>query len=212
MSPLQVLGFIVIALGSAATVASEGLPRECGSLQNHYGPFDYRSPAVPESINLVETFHFTPQVEQLKAGRSGYLAQDISYTLAVFPNHPRALNAMARFFLEGKERKGDFGRFSLTPECWFMRGIAFRPDDESVRVLFANFLYRKGELRAAQEQYDAALAIAPESAEIHYNYGLALVEIGDLEMAKQHARKAYSLGYPLPGLKNKLARVGVRLD
>jgi tetratricopeptide (TPR) repeat protein len=181
-------------------------------LQNHYGPFDYRSPAVPESIGLVESYHFTPQVEQLRAGQSGLLAQDLAYTLRVFPNHPRALNSMARFNLDKMERKGNFGHFALSPECWFLRGIAFRPDDATVRMLFGNYLSKKGDRKAAREQYEAALAVAPDSAEVHYNFGLLLVDEGNLTQAAEHARKAYALGYPLPGLRNKLARAGVRID
>ena len=50
------------------------------------------------------------------------------------------------------------------------------------------------------------------SAEIQYNLGLVLLELGDIEEAQIAARKAYELGYPLPGLRNKLKRMGHSID
>ena len=50
------------------------------------------------------------------------------------------------------------------------------------------------------------------SAEIHYFMGLLLVDQGDLDDAVVQARKAYDLGYPLPGLKTKLRRHNVSID
>jgi tetratricopeptide (TPR) repeat protein len=46
------------------------------------------------------------------------------------------------------------------------------------------------------------------SAEIQYNLGLINLEIGDTAAANANARNAYRLGYPLPGLKDKLRRLG----
>jgi Flp pilus assembly protein TadD len=50
------------------------------------------------------------------------------------------------------------------------------------------------------------------SAEIQYNLGLVLLELGDISEAQVRARKAYELGYPLPGLRNKLKRMGHPID
>ena len=46
-----------------------------------------------------------------------------------------------------------------------------------------------------------------KSAELHYFLGLAYVDAGDAASARKHADQAYRLGYPLPGLKNKLDRL-----
>lgn len=46
------------------------------------------------------------------------------------------------------------------------------------------------------------------SAEIHYLLGLMLVEQGDIDAAVVQAKEAYERGYPLPGLKRKLERLG----
>jgi tetratricopeptide (TPR) repeat protein len=51
-------------------------------------------------------------------------------------------------------------------------------------------------------------ATGGESPEIHYFLGLVLVDLKDYERAREHAARAYELGYPLPGLRDKLARAG----
>lgn len=47
-----------------------------------------------------------------------------------------------------------------------------------------------------------------ESPELKYFLGLVLFDLKDFEGARQNARMAYDLGYPLPGLRDKLARAG----
>jgi tetratricopeptide (TPR) repeat protein len=46
-----------------------------------------------------------------------------------------------------------------------------------------------------------------KSSEINYNLGLLLVDMKDYDSAVERAKRAYELGYPLPGLKNKLVRL-----
>lgn len=47
-----------------------------------------------------------------------------------------------------------------------------------------------------------------QSADIHYSLGLLNLKLKQLDDAEHHARRAYELGYPLPGLRNKLAAAG----
>jgi len=51
-------------------------------------------------------------------------------------------------------------------------------------------------------------ATGGESAEIHYFLGMAYLKRQDFGHAVEHATRAYELGYPLPGLRNKLAAAG----
>jgi tetratricopeptide (TPR) repeat protein len=46
-----------------------------------------------------------------------------------------------------------------------------------------------------------------KSPEINYNLGLLLVDMKDYDGAVERAKRAYELGYPLPGLKKKLVRL-----
>ena len=184
--------------------ASAQLPPGCGSLQNAYGPFDYRDPeARAHKLEVVEKHHFTAEVESLVRGKSNFYAiGDIDYTLRAFPNHHRALNSVARYALQG----GRFQSVSIpSADCYFQRAIAFRAEDDTVRMLYANYLAMRGDQIAAANQYEEALRLAPTSAEVNYNAGLFFVKQGDLARAKQHAKVAYDNGYPLPGLKSRIA-------
>jgi tetratricopeptide (TPR) repeat protein len=65
---------------------------------------------------------------------------------------------------------------------------------------------RLTEAREALERGNQVLGGA--SAEIHYNLGLICIELGDMPAAVEHAQRAYELNYPLPGLREKLRRLG----
>ncbi len=195
---------IIALFGLYVGTASAQVVTGCGSLKNAYGPFDYRDPtARAAKLPVVEDYHFTPDVESLRKGSTSYLAMgDIDYTLRAFPNHPRALASMARWALMG----GTFPNPDIpSAECYFERAIAFAPDDPAVRVIYGGYLYRRHKPKEALQQYETALRIAPQSPEINYDAGLLYVDLGDLPRAKQCAKIAYDAGYPLPGLRMKIA-------
>jgi len=72
------------------------------------------------------------------------------------------------------------------------------------------------EIYREQHQLDKAVAImnqantatGGESAEVQYNLGLINLEAGHVDAAVENAKHAYDLGYPLPGLANKLHKLG----
>lgn len=65
-------------------------------------------------------------------------------------------------------------------------------------------------LSLARETLEKGLAATEgKSLEIHYNLGLICFELKDNDCAQQHAQVAYDGGYPLPGLKRKLAERGL---
>jgi tetratricopeptide (TPR) repeat protein len=195
------LGVLVVA--SLNWGAAWALPPECGSLQNAYGPFDYRDPvARAENLPIVELNHFTPDVENLVKGKTGYIAGDLDYTLRAFPNHHRALNSMARLALRVGNPQGAL----LPVTCYFERAVAWRPDDPVVRMIYGNYLSKTGHRREALANYLEAQRIAPDDPEVNYNLGLMYVSIGEIEKARACAKVAYDGGYPLPGLRNMLAK------
>ncbi len=203
MKPVALSAALVLALAWGAGLPAQEVPG-CGVLQNAYGPFDYRDPVNKrDNLPIVETFHFTADVESLRHGRSGTVLGDLRYTLRAFPNHHRALRAIARYGVEGGQIPLDDDIPSV--DCYFERAIAFRPDDAAVRVIYANYLFKRGERDAARGQYEEALRLAPDSVEINYVAGLYFVDAGDIERAKKLAKIAYDNGYPLPGLKKKIA-------
>lgn len=178
---------------------------DCGSLQNHYGPFDYRS-ATPSEKHLVERAHFTPAVEQLKSGKSSYLGADLSYTLSVYPNHSRALMAIAKLAMREKTDKPAYSTYSV--RCWFDRAIRFRPEDPNVRMIYGMYLINNKKYKEALEHLEIAANEDKDNANLNYNIGLAYFELKQYEEALVFAHRAQALGFSLPGLKNKLARLG----
>lgn len=207
-APGSVRAFIVAA---ACGIAGSAWGQQgCGDLMNGFGPYDYRS-ATEAQRSLVESAHFTPQVESLASGESqARAAGDIDYTLRAFPNHPRALLAMVKVAEREKTDKPVGSRYTV--ECWFDRAIRFQPQDGRVRMLFGFYLIRRGKPDEAVKQLEEARALSGEDANVHYNLGLAYAELNLYDKALAHAHEAYRLGFPLPGLRKKLERAGAWRD
>ena len=194
---------ITIAVSPIAAFASEV---DCGSLKNHFGPFDYRS-ASPEQRRLVEGTHFTPKVESLAGGNTTITpGGDMGYTLNVFPNHHRALMALIK--LSEREKTDKPRDMGYTVACRFERAERFRPDDATVKMLHGIYLMRKGKMQAAADKLEEANSLAGENANIFYNLGLAYFDLKQYDKALTSAHAAYELGFPLPGLRDKLKRAG----
>lgn len=77
-----------------------------------------------------------------------------------------------------------------------------------------SMFYRdRGELESARAVLERGNdALEGKSAELHYFLGLVLVDLKDFEAAQEHARAAYEQGYPLPGLRERLASSGHPLN
>lgn len=178
---------------------------ECGQLANAYGPFDYWAGHRAE-LQLVESAHFTPQIETLTRGQSAPLGSEIDYTLRAFPNHPRALVAMTNLAAREKTAKPRGSRYTV--ECWMIRAVRFRPEDANVRLIYANFLVKAGRQAEAVKELEVAGSSGLSAPNFHYNLGLAFFEVGDFEKALRSAHKAHLGGFNLPGLKAKLVKAG----
>jgi hypothetical protein len=205
------LAAVWIGLGSGA-LAQTG-EQACGNpFRNHFGPFDYRT-APAETRKLVEDYHFTPGIQSLTKPQNTMMrdmAQDVEYTLGVFPNHPRALLVMHRLAMRWKsDPPPGTGR---TVECWFDRAVRFRPDDTVVRSLYAQYLGRINRKEDAARQITLAVAQAKDNALSHYNIGLVAMEMGNTELALQQAHRAAALGFPRSELADQLRRANAWVE
>lgn len=190
---------------AVAPVSAQSLPSECGSLSTHFGPFDYTTDKSKRAI--VESNHFTSSVENLIKGVTGSLGGELSYTLAAFPNHHRALVAISRYGERLKSEKP--GQLAYSISCYFQRALVFRPQDMIVRMLYASHLAKAGRLDEAQAQLDVVRAEETDSPFTHYNLGLLYMEIGRHELALAQAHKAMALGMPRTELKDQLVSKGL---
>ena len=188
-------------MGSAQQINPCGDP-----FRNAFGPFDYRTVPADKKM-IVEGAHFTADIEGFrKHGKASYVANDIDYTLRVFPNHPRALLALSKLSLKLKTMRPPGTQWTV--DCYFQRAIRYQPDDPSVRLVYGIHLTQWGRPDVARQQLELAEKSAPEEGNFHYNLGLAFLDLGDTERALKHAKRAYALGYRLPGLQSRLEKLG----
>jgi Flp pilus assembly protein TadD len=107
----------------------------------------------------------------------------------------------------GRPRDAD-ERLIYPMECYFERALAIHDDDAVVLMLQGVYFHRLKQYDDAARSYQKAEAFAPNAAELQYNMGLLEVDRHNYDAATKHAIKAYQLGYPMPGLRKKLAEAG----
>ena len=187
----------------------------CGALNNGFGPFDYRSERRLTStgvetgtfnLKIVEDNHFTPEVESLIRGKSSTLGGDLNYTLRAFPNHHRALLAMAA--LGAKQKAAVPGGAVYTVECWFRRAVAWKPDDNVSRMLFARWLFQQARAKEAEDELNYVAAHAQGNAFTLQNIGLIYFDMKNFDKALDFAHQAYAEGLVTPTLKDQLKQAG----
>lgn len=90
--------------------------------------------------------------------------------------------------------------------------IAANPGSDSTYIAKSIILKREGKGMQGRDVLLQGLeATNGGTAELHNALGLSYFDTKEYEKAREHARKAYGMGYPLPGLKNKLSKAGYRL-
>lgn len=188
---------LLLALASACRAQAPA----CGSLENHYGPYDYRTQR--DKLEIVERYHFTADVESLRAGASTIkIGGDIAYLLATSPNHHRGLLAMMR--LAERENSPYPKNMRYSVDCYFDRAIRFRRNDTTVRMLYAQYLQKNKRTPEALAQLQFASELAKDNGFTHYNIGLVYFEMGQYELALAQAHKAKALGFEQPELAQML--------
>ncbi len=174
--------------------------------RNSFGrPVDYTDPNQAAEIRIVERFHFTEEVERLESGINDPLPGDIGYTLRHIPNHYRALFAMAEWQRKNPPRTE---LNYLSADCYFQRALTFKPHDATIYMIYGIHLHKADKLESALSAYKMSAQKNPDDPELDYNLGLLYIDLAQYDKAREHARKAYAKGYPLPGLRNKLQRLG----
>ena len=195
-----------IALLSVSAVAmSQTDASSCGGSRTRgSGQFDYRTDR--DKLPIVEAFHFTPEIETLIRGKTASIGADIDYTLNVFPNHHRALVAMAKLAARNKTVQPDGAR--LTIECYFDRAVRWFPTDTVARLLYADYLVKANRSADAQAQLARVALLADDNAFTHYNLGLLYLELKNYDKALVEAHAAQGLGLAKTELRDALKKAG----
>lgn len=191
---------------TAPAAAAEEVPplsdEACGPLYvpTHVGPWDYRNDR--HMLSIVEFGHYQPKVEALIAPMFQYFGADLAYTLKAFPNHHRALVTMVRLGQREKSLQPKAMQYSI--ECFFYRGIKFRPDDLIVRMIYAGWLHQQSRQKDAVVQLDYVVENAADDPFTHYNAGMVFADMQMWDRALQQAHKAQALGFERQELKSRL--------
>ncbi|HAT32709.1 MAG TPA: ABC transporter permease [Janthinobacterium sp.] len=203
MNPASSLPALLALLVCGAATAN---PADCGVYVRTNPGGDYTNPEDRQGLGVVEQYHFTKNVENLVRGASGSVGDDLHYTLSHFPNHHRALLAMARLALRQKTSRPSGAAYTV--DCYFERALRFAPADTTLRSIYGSYLLAGGQSEAALAQLREAVRRDPNNATVNYNLGLMYAKKKDYTQALAYAQKAYALGFGLPGLKNKLIAAG----
>ena len=95
---------------------------------------------------------------------------------------------------------------------YFGQAIRNNPANASGYLGRYQLLRSRGDDAGARRVLQSAdTATEGKSAEVKYFLGIVSLDLGDKDAAAAYAREAYALGYPLPALRNKLAKAGVEL-
>jgi tetratricopeptide (TPR) repeat protein len=173
------------------------------------GPFDYNNAQHRKDwLGNVEGNHFTKDVEKLKKGITGTVFDDIDYTLRVFPNHHRALNSLARLFRSYPNPPTTRTPASRNIDFYFERAIRFTPSDPIVYLLYGIHFHKLKKWQKAEKQYLMSINLDPQLSDAYYNLGLLYADQNKYDQAYEYGKKAYELGFPLQGLKEKLKTAG----
>ena len=198
---------------AAGTVPpSDSLDLSCGPAPAGHpvkGKRDYRlmlqNTRDLRDVRYHETFHIKVAQQQIRSG--GNLSWDVmnnlNFVLHKVPNDPRALALLIEFDAAGGRDK----RYA-SPACYFIWARQFVPDDSTVWTYGGYYFYRRKDTERAEQWWEQAIAVDPGNSEAHYNLGLLNFELGRYADARTHAWTAYAAGYPLPGLRDKLAKAG----
>ena len=134
----------------------------------------------------------------------GELNFDLSRTPAEHLMYAEIITQIGLAKLEQNDRVGALESFD--------QAIASRPEQGSAYQGKALLYWRQGKFPEAREVLvEGNAATGGRSAELHYFLGLVLVDLKNYPEARVSAVRAYALGYPLPGLREKLARAGYPL-
>lgn len=131
---------------------------------------------------------------------------DLSYfTARIPPESPvmaKALYSLAEAYRGLGDKVSALGTLN--------QAVQAHPEIPASHIALGLYLRDSKDLAGARKALEDGVQMAGEhSAELNYDLALVLLESNENEAAVKYAHKAYELGYPLAGLRNKLIRLGL---
>jgi tetratricopeptide (TPR) repeat protein len=212
---------MVAMLAPATALSAEATPQQPASLEEmqpcntgavpgiHINDYRTRGGATQSSWDAadVKRNHLDPALAAMRQGNySRGVKADLSFVMSSWPNYYPVLEALITYDLGGGKTY-DFP----TTLCFLERAKTIFPDDVKVRILEGYYFWKKKDKDRAIAAYEEALALDPDASDAHYNLGLVYLEMNQYDKAREHAKAAYAAGYPLTGLRKRLAKAGYAL-
>lgn len=187
---LPVLGLVaVLGLASGASAAE---------------PYDFYARNWPSGLHEnVHRYHLRQGHEKAERGAYQYAMNEANFILARFPNDPEGLKLAMKIALDWPNNE----RGAMP---YFRKALDRYPQHAETWLIYGVYLHRLGTPAEAVEAYRSAIERDANLADAHYNLGLALLELDEVDAASDAAQRAYDLGHPLPGLRKKLGSAGAR--
>ncbi len=131
---------------------------------------------------------------------------EISYVLERVDNSQPIVSSMMIRIAQAYEGSGD----SLNAERFYWNSVKFFAEDGSTYASLALFLRKNKRLLEASQVLTEGDAITEgNSVDINIMMAHVLLELGQGRDAVAYAKKAYTMGYPLPNLKEKLIELSL---
>jgi hypothetical protein len=162
---------------------------------------DYYTNTDAALLRSVERFHVIRAESEIRSKYYVPARADLDFALRYFPNHPQGLLLMVQLCSEYKQQACDL-------DLIFERAIAVNPDVAGTYTTQGVYLHRVKRYSDSIKSYQRALELDPDSMNAHYNIALAYLELKDYKRANEHAQRAYALGAPVPGLRERLNHLG----
>ena len=77
-----------------------------------------------------------------------------------------------------------------------------------VKMIYASYLAKNGKGNDALKYLNDAADLGEESANLYYNIGLIYLDLKQYDKSLENAHRAYKMGFPLPGLRDRLKKAG----
>lgn len=184
----------LLVLPVLGLVAVLGLASVASALES----YDFYARNWPRGLHEnVHKYHLRQGHDKAERGAYQYAMNDANFILSRFPNDPEGLQLVMKIAL-------DWLNNDQVAMPYFRKALDRYPQHAETWLIYGVYHHRLGNLQEAVEAYRSAIERDRRLADAHYNLGLALLELGQLEDARTAAQRAYELGHPLPGLRNKL--------
>ena len=162
---------------------------------------DYYTNTDVALLRSVERYHVIRAEGEIRSKYYVPARADLDFALRYFPNHPQALLLMVQLCSEYKQQGCDL-------DLIFEKAIAVNPNVAGTYTAQGVYLHRVKRYADAVKSYQRALELDRDSMNAHYNIALSYLELKEYGLANEHAQRAYELGAPVPGLRERLKHLG----